>query len=108
MSVWDMWSICDRCGFKYRRKQLKQESTGFVVCRRCDDGAYDLRRHPQNRPPPVRRESLPVPNGRADVNLTVYAGLENGEGFLLTEAGERILLTNAIWSPSQSVYIRVR
>lgn len=107
MSVWDMWSLCDRCGFKYRRRQLKKETTGFVVCHACFDGAYDLRNHPQNKPPRWRRESIPVPDGRPDVNLIVFAGLEEG-GFLLTEAGERILLTDASWNPGDSVYINIR
>lgn len=108
MSVWDMWSLCDRCGFKYRRKQLKRESTGFIVCRRCDDGAYDLRRHPQNRPAPVRRELLPVPDGRSDVDLTQYLAQEINRALLLTENGERILITNAVWAPNKSVYTRTR
>lgn len=107
MSVWDMWSLCDRCGFKKRRRQLKKESTGFLVCHACYDGAYDLRSHPQNKPPRVRRESLPVPDARADVDLTTFAGLEDGS-FLLTEAGERIMLTGTIWNPRQSVFINVR
>jgi hypothetical protein len=102
-----MWSLCDRCGFKYRRRQLKKETTGFVVCHPCYDGAYDLRSHPQNKPPRFRREMLNVPDARADVDLTQFVGLEDG-GFLLTEAGERILLTDASWDPSQSVYINIR
>ena len=38
MSVMKMWSVCDRCGFNYKRRQLTKESTGWVVCRSC----YDL------------------------------------------------------------------
>ena len=44
MSVLDMWSVCDRCGFNYKRRQLRKESTKFVVCYSCYDGKYDLKR----------------------------------------------------------------
>lgn len=35
--------ICDRCGFKFRLKELRKEWTGLMVCK--DD--YDPR-HPQD------------------------------------------------------------
>lgn len=101
MSVLDMWSVCDRCGFNYKRRQLRKESTKFVVCQSCYDGQYDLKSHPQNRPMRPRRELLPVPDGRQQENLTVYLTLENGS-LLLTENGDPIIVTGVVWTPSQS------
>lgn len=60
-----MWSICDRCSFQYRRKYMKTERSGVIVCQSCYDGAYDRLRHPQNRPPRRRPELVPIPDGRA-------------------------------------------
>lgn len=71
MSVLDMWSICDRCSFKYRRRELRKESTGSVVCRSCYDGRYDLKQHPQNHAPHPRAEGRPVPDGRPDVVVSL-------------------------------------
>lgn len=93
MSVMDMWSICDRCGFKYRRRQLRKENTGWVVCSSCYDGKYSLKSHPQNKPPKFRREMKLVPNGRPDVVITVsnYILLEDGS-YLLAEDGSTFIL----------------
>ena len=66
MSVYDMWSVCDRCGFEYKRRELRKESTKFVNCQDCYDGKYDAKSHPQNRPPRQRRELRPVVDGRPD------------------------------------------
>lgn len=38
----DPWGICDRCGLKYRRKDLRREWTGAVVCK----ADWEIR-HPQ-------------------------------------------------------------
>lgn len=91
MSLMDMWATCDRCSFKYRRRQLRVESTGFLVCRRCDDGNYDLKAHPQNKPPRRRKELLEVPDGTPDVeiqeltwgNWCVAFGREDRQTFFL-------------------------
>ncbi len=72
MSVMRGWTICDRCGFKYRRYQVRKEATNFVVCAACYDGVYDLVRHPQNKSALPRREMLPIPDGRPDQNPPVY------------------------------------
>lgn len=96
-----VWSLCDRCGQKYYRRQLRKESTGLVVCSSCYDGAYDLRKHPQNRPPRPRLESRKVPDGRAQASLTQYLAVETG-GFLLTENGDNIIVTPIVWNPSMS------
>lgn len=101
MSVLDMWSVCDRCGFNYKRRQLRKETTKFVVCQSCYDGKYDLKSHPQNRSPRPRRELLPVPDGRAQQDLTVYLAVETG-GLLLTESGDEIIVTPVVWNPSMS------
>jgi hypothetical protein len=66
MSVLDMWSVCDRCGFNYKRRDLRKESTNFVVCHSCYDGAFDLKSHPQNRPFKPRAELRLVPNSSPD------------------------------------------
>lgn len=71
MSVFDMWTVCDRCGFNYKRRNVRKESTGWVVCRRCDDGAYDLKRHPQNHPARAKSEMHLVPNARPDVVVSL-------------------------------------
>jgi ribosome-binding protein aMBF1 (putative translation factor) len=65
MSVYDMWTICDRCSFKYRRKYMKKERSGVVVCESCYDGAFDALRHPQNRSARPRHEMRQIPEGRA-------------------------------------------
>ena len=101
MSVWNMWSVCDRCGFNYKRKQLRKETTNFVVCHSCYDGRFDLKNHPQNYSAKPRRESLPVPDGRAQQDLTVYLAIETG-GYLLTESGDQIIVTPVQWNPSRS------
>ena len=76
MSVMDMWATCDRCSFKYRRRQLRVESTGFLVCRQCDDRKFDLKNHPQNKPPRPRRELREVPNGTPDVSVALQFTLD--------------------------------
>lgn len=105
MGVMDGWSVCDRCGFDYKRKYMRKESTGLVVCHSCDDGAFDLRRHPQNKPFRPRRELLPIPDGRPmQVPQTIYLLTENGLQ-LLTENGQPLVVTAPVWTPSMSIYI---
>ncbi len=109
MGLMDGWSICDRCGWKARRRNLRKEATGFVVCNSCYDGAYDLLRHPQNKPYRPRRELLPIPDGRPMDNPPVATVvLEDLGGFLLTESGEILEISPTDeWTPESSVYIRV-
>lgn len=99
----DVWSLCDRCGQKYYRRKLRKERTGFVVCAACYDGAFDLKIHPQNRPPRPRYESKKVPDGRPLQTLDTYLAKEDGE-YLLTEDGKNLLVTQVVWTPSQSLY----
>lgn len=97
----NVWSLCDRCGQKYYRRQLRKESTKLVVCAACYDGAYDLKKHPQNRPPRPRFESRKVPDGRAQASTVDYLAAETG-GLLLTEDGDNIIVTPIVWNPSMS------
>ncbi len=86
-----MWATCDRCSFKYRRRQLRVESTGFLVCRKCDDRNFDLKNHPQNKSAPPRRELREVPDGTPDVEnpelvwgtWCVFFGQEQRQTFFL-------------------------
>lgn len=66
MSVMDMWSVCDRCGFDYKRRDLRKETTNFVVCETCFDGSFDKKNHPQNYSAKPRRELKLVPDARPD------------------------------------------
>jgi len=50
------WFICDRSGFRFPYEQRIIESTGFVVGPTESDGAYDLKNHPQNKSPVIRKE----------------------------------------------------
>ena len=102
MSVMNMWSVCDRCGFNYKRRQLTKESAGWVVCRSCYDGEYDLLRSPQDRPPPIRLESRKVPDGRIQQLVQSFLTMEDG-GWLLFEDDSNILVTQSPWTPSQSL-----
>lgn len=103
MSVWRAWSVCDRCSFEYRRRDMRKESTGALVCRACDDGAYDAKRHPQNKGPMPKREPAVVPDATPPIELTGYLTDEDGN-YILTEAGERIEIEEEVWTPRSSVY----
>ena len=96
-----VWSLCDRCGQKYYRRQLRKESLGLVVCAACYDGAYDLKRHPQNRPARPRYESRKVTDGRAMASPVEYLALEDG-AYLLTEDSAEMIVTQVLWTPSLS------
>lgn len=94
MGVMRGWSICDRCSFKYRRYQMRKESTGFVVCDACYDGVYDLVRHPQNRPAMPRREMLPIPDGRPQDQPRLWALATEDSDYITTEDGLLIEIFN--------------
>lgn len=93
-----IWSVCDRCGFNYYREQLRKESYGAIVCRRCYDAAFDLKRHPQNYPAPFRLNPSIVPDGRPPLDDNTYLLQENSDPILL-ENGMRILVQSPPWSP---------
>lgn len=61
-------AICDRCGFKYKSFQLKQEWTGQMVCTDCWEP-----RHPQDLIK-IPKDDQSIPWARpepADVFITV-------------------------------------
>lgn len=55
------YGICDRCGFQFRRSELRKEWTGLMVCRKDWDP-----RPPQLRAPVVGAEGAPKPTSRPD------------------------------------------
>lgn len=61
----DYLAICDRCGFKYHRSQMRLDWEHFLVCRSC----YEIR-HPQDIVPPSRvdRQWVEEPRPREAVN----------------------------------------
>jgi hypothetical protein len=95
------WSICDRCGFKYYSTQMALESTGVLVCHRCNDGKYDLKRHPQNRPFRPRPELREIRLATTDDSFDNFLATEADE-VLTTEAGARLLVTQKLWTPDMS------
>lgn len=55
------YGLCDRCGFKFRLRDLVKEWTGALVCRK------DLDPKPAEMTPPrVKAEGVPLPNARPD------------------------------------------
>jgi len=70
MSVFDMWTICDRCGFGYKRRDVRKETTNWMVCVPCFDGKFDRKNHPQNYAAKPRRELKQVPNARPNQIVT--------------------------------------
>lgn len=53
-SIKRAYALCDVCGFRYRRRDLKKNSYGMLVCPSDFDGAYDKKNHPQNKSPNVK------------------------------------------------------
>ena len=92
MSVMDMWTVCDRCGFDYKRRDCRKETTGHVVCKACHDGAFDRKNHPQNKPARRMREQKVIPNARDDVS----ASLPVPEVLRVIPVGEYVTLASTI------------
>lgn len=103
MSVWDAWSVCDRCSFEYRRKEMQKESTGVLVCRSCYDGAFDIKRHPQNRAAPPKKEPSIVPDGTPPIDLTPLLATEDGP-LIVSEDGLSLEVDDEVWTPRRSTY----
>ena len=78
-------AICDVCGFKYKHIELKKSSYNTLVCPTCYDGSFDLKNHPQTKPPPVKSEVEAIKDARPDVTLATS-----------TDAG---------WTIRQTIYI---
>ena len=76
---------CDNCGFTYKHRDLQPTSYNSFVCPTCYDGAYDLKNHPQNKPPPTTNDPQAIKNARPDTN----------------DMGP----TSATWDPSQTLWI---
>jgi hypothetical protein len=56
-----LYGICDRCGFKFRHRELRKEWTGLMVC------AEDFDPRPADLDPPmVVAEGLPIRDARPD------------------------------------------
>lgn len=82
------WSLCDRCGFRFRYLQIRSErGTGWRVCSICDDGEFNLMTHPQNRPPPVFPDPQSLRFPRPDVNLGVGNDPNDEQQLPLDEGG---------------------
>ena len=60
------WAICDRCGFRYRHRDLKKETSGILVCPTCHDGAFDIMNHPQNFSAEAKAEEEGLEDARPD------------------------------------------
>jgi len=68
--------ICDRTGREFPYSEaVKEPGTGYVVAKRYSDGMYNLVDHPQNKPAKFRRESVPLPLMRPDINQADEASL---------------------------------
>jgi len=56
------WAECDICGFRYHHRDMKFNSYGMLVCPNDNDGAFDLKNHPQNKSTDSRdNETIPDP-----------------------------------------------
>lgn len=76
-------SVCDNCGFRYRYPDMRATSYGTWVCPTCHDGAFDIKNHPQNKPPPIYLDDESLKRPRPDVVLATSG-----------DAG---------WTPTQSI-----
>lgn len=83
------WSLCDRCGFRYRYLQIRNEmGTRWRVCSTCDDKQFNLVTHPQNRPPPVYPDPQGIRYPRPDVNLAInYTSATDDQQLPLDDGG---------------------
>lgn len=62
-------AICDRCGFKFKARQLRKEWTGLMVCDGKGTNECWEPRHPQETRP-TRRDQSPLPWTRPDADGT--------------------------------------
>jgi len=70
------WGVCDVCGWKYRRKELRKNSYGVLVCPTDYDGKFDTKNHPQNRNARII-EDVSIKNARPDSFLERQKEWEN-------------------------------
>lgn len=64
------YGICDKCGFRYRLRDLKKTSYGSMVCPEDFEKA-DLKNHPQNKSPNVRDDENITVSRRSPMPPTV-------------------------------------
>ena len=62
-------AICDTCGMSYPYLEMRTNSYGGRVCPTCFDGNYDIKNHPQNKPPPVASDPISLRYPRPDVDF---------------------------------------
>lgn len=76
----DYLAICDRCGFKFLRSQMRLDWEHFLVCLWC----YEVR-HPQDIVPPSRvdRQWVPEPRDRQPIN--------NFSGWIVTDPNDVVV-----------------
>ncbi len=58
LKLGDFNSICDRCGFKFKASQLREEWQGLRVCKSCYEPRHEqdfLKGHPDNPQVPWTR-----------------------------------------------------
>tara|TARA_R100000278_G_C5466554_1_gene162877 strand:- start:775 stop:1047 length:273 start_codon:yes stop_codon:yes gene_type:complete len=67
MAAKNVYAICDVCGFRYKKSQMKKNSYGLLVCSTDFDGSYDLLNHPQNKSPRFTEEQI-VKDARPPLN----------------------------------------
>ena len=58
-------AVCDRCGFRYKYTEIREEWHGLRVCPEC----YEPK-HPQLEAPRVRADAEALRNPRPDVTET--------------------------------------
>ena len=76
-------AICDRCGFRAKYTEIREEWNGSRVCPECFET-----KHPQLEAPKVRADAEALRNARPDVtetpvsaaDLQAYTDFLNGRG----------------------------
>ena len=74
------WFICDRCGQKYRRAQMRREWSGLIVDAQCLDP-----RPPEMTPPDIYPEGMPVRDPRPPQDNFAVANVPAGAPFPTSE-----------------------
>lgn len=81
--------ICDRCGRKYKRENIRLEWTGLLVCFQCFDP-----RHPYTLPLPIVLDGLGVPMSRPRQEPAAILELSENTGvigfYYMLPTGQRV------------------
>ena len=68
------WAICDRCGQRYYRKDLKKEWTQLIVCQSCFEP-----KHPQLTPKIIADpQAIAEPRTEERAEITVLVSSTGG------------------------------